>query len=265
MQTQGATQSADSSLAIFAHELREPLASILLAAQAAGEMASDPLTSREQWAVVERQGHHLARLIEQVMELGREPRHQTVLSREWLDLGATILHAVETIQPRLVDRQHRLTVALPPEPVWVLADALRMRQVVINLLANAARYTACGGQINVGLQATNSLARIEVRDNGVGITPELLPRVFDLFRQGERPYGAKPSGLGVGLALVRSLVELHGGSVSAHSGGAGTGSTFVVLLPPAGFATCQRQADVRETPPTSHAESAWAGSAMSDA
>ena len=264
MQIQGTVPTADSSLAIFAHEMREPLASILLAVQAADETVNDDLTSRELWAVVERQGRYLARLIDQVMELGRGSLHKTVLRKEWFDLSAMMMEAVEAVQPRLVDRQHRLTVTLPPESLRVLADALRMRQVVTNLLANAAKYTGCGGQIDLGLRTANGVVFIEVRDNGVGIPPELLPRVFDLFQQGES-HASISSGLGIGLALVKSLVELHGGSVSAHSGGAGTGSTFVVLLPQAEPEGCRQQADVRETQPPSHAESAWVGSAMLDA
>ncbi len=264
MQIHGTAQTADASLAIFAHELREPLAAILLAAQAAGETASDDLTSRELWAVVERQGRYLARLIDQVMELSRGSSHKTVLCKEWFDLGTMMMEAVEAVQPRLVDRQHRLSVTLPPDSLRVLADALRMRQVVTNLLANAAKYTECGGQIDLGLRVANGMVSIEVRDNGVGIPPELLPRMFDLFRQGDSHAGI-PSGLGIGLALVKSLVELHGGIVSAHSGGTGTGSTFVVLLPQAEPEGRQQQADVRETQPPSHAESVWVGSAMLDA
>ena len=137
-----------------------------------------------------------------------------------------IMSAVETVKPLLISRAHRLTVSLPPAPVFMLADALRMQQVVINLLANAAKYTERGGQINVGLEVVNDLVVIEVRDSGVGISPDLLPRVFDLFRQGEKRCGSKSPGMGIGLALVKSLVELHGGSISAHSGGAGAGSTF---------------------------------------
>ena len=264
MQSHGTTPVADASLAIFAHELREPLASILLAAQAAGETAGDDLTSRELWAIVERQGRCLARLIDQVMEPGCGSHHQTVLCKAWFDLGAVIMEAVEAVQPRLVDRRHRLTVTLPPDSLRVLADALRVRQVVTNLLANAAKYTGCGGQIDLGLRAADGVISIEVRDNGVGIPPELLPRVFDLFRQGT-PSTSGPVGLGIGLALVKSLVELHGGSVRAYSGGIGAGSTFVVLLPQAEPEIGQQPAEVRDTQATSRAEPVWTGSAILDA
>ena len=261
MQSHGTAPVADASLAIFAHELREPLASILLAAQAAGETAGDDPTRCELWAVVERQGRCLARLIDQVMEPGRGSRHQTVLCMAWFDLGAVIMEAV---QPRLVNRHHRLTVTLPPASLRVLADALRIRQVVTNLLANAAKYTGCGGRIDLGLRAADGVVSIEVRDNGVGIPPELLPRVFDLFRQGT-PSTSSPAGLGIGLALVKSLVELHGGSVRAYSGGIGAGSTFVVLLPQAEPEIGQQPAEVQDTQAISRAKSSWTGSAMLDA
>ena len=265
MHINGATQSTVSSMAIFAHELREPLASILLAVQAAGETANNDQTNREMWGVVERQSHYLARIIERVMELGRGSHGKVALSKDWFDPGTMIMSAVETVKPLLMSRAHRLTVSLPSAPVFMLADALRMQQVVINLLANAAKYTERGGQINVGLEVANDLVAIEVRDSGVGIPPDLLPRVFDLFRQGEKCCGSKSPGMGIGLALVKSLVELHGGSISAHSGGAGTGSTFVVLLPQAKPGVHGRHADVSSTYNQWVAEPAWTSSAMVDA
>ena len=166
-------QSTASSMAIFAHELREPLASILLAVQAAGETVSNDQTNREMWGVVERQSHYLACIIERVMELGRGSQGKATLSKERFDLGAIIMNAVEAVKPLLLSRAHQLTVALPPTPVFLLADALRVQQVVINLLANAAKYTERGGRITVGLKVVNDLVMIEVRDSGVGISPRL--------------------------------------------------------------------------------------------
>ena len=265
MQLNDATRSIASSMAIFAHELREPLASILLAAQSAGETAYSDQTSREMWGVVERQSHYLARIIERVMELGCGSHGKLALSKDWFDLGMMITSAVEAVKPLVIKRGHRLTVSLPPTPMFMLADALRMQQVVINLLANAAKYTERGGQINVGLEVVNDLIMIEVRDSGVGISPDLLPRVFDLFRQGEKGCGSKAPGLGIGLALVKSLVELHGGSISAHSGGAGAGSTFVVFLPQAKAGTCKPHGDVPGTDEQPAAEPLWTTSAMLDA
>ncbi len=265
MQINGATQSAASSMAIFAHELREPLASILLAAQAAGEPPSDGSTHHELWGIVERQSRYLARVIERVMEPGRGSHGKTTLSKQWCDLGATVITAVEAVKSLLTNRGHEMTVSLPPDPVFMLADELRMQQVIINLLANAAKYTGRGGQINVGLEIIDERIVIKVRDNGVGISPDLLPRVFDLFQQGEKPCGSKSPGLGIGLALVKSLVELHGGNVHALSGGPGAGSTFVILLPQTGSGVCKRRTEVVETHGTPGAESGWAGNVMMDA
>ena len=265
MQINGAVQTTASSMAIFAHELREPLASILLAVQAAGETANNDQTNREMWGVVERQSSYLACIIERVMEFGRGSHGKIVLSKGWCDLGTMIMNAVEAVKPVVLSREHRLTVSLPPTPIFMLADALRLQQVVINLLANAAKYTERAGRISVSLEVVNDLVMIEVRDNGVGISPDLLPRVFDLFRQGEKRCGSKSAGMGIGLALVKSLVELHGGSISAHSGGTGAGSTFVVILPHARPEVGKQQADALEPNEMLAVEPAWAGSAMLDA
>ncbi len=265
MQINGAAQSAGSSIAIFAHEMREPLASILLAAQAAGEGGSDDHTNLELWSVVERQGRYLAGIIERVLELGRGSRGTPALSKEWFDLGEMIMNAAQTVKSLVTSRSHRLTLSLPPAPAYIFADPLRMQQVVVNLLANAAKYTGRGGRINVCMRLLDSLAVIEVRDNGVGISPELLPHVFDLFRQGTEARSDKFSGLGIGLALVKSLVEMHGGSVSAHSSGTDAGATFVVSLPQAESEVCRPHADVPNAPGEPCTENAWADSAMLDA
>ena len=262
MHINGVAQYTDSSLAIFAHELREPLASILFAAQSVGEMTGDELINREMWSIVERQSRYLARIIDQVMELSRGSHGKLVLSKDWFDLGTMITTAVETVKPLLTNRGHRLTVSMPPGQVCVFADALRMQQVVVNLLTNAAKYTEPGGRIALDLEVANDLVVIEVRDNGTGIPEELLPQVFDLFRQGGKPRHGGYSGLGIGLALVKSLVELHGGSVSAYSDGAGTGSAFVVLLPADRPKVSLQPPGV---PGTGEAEPAWATNAMLDA
>ncbi len=261
----GTAEFNDSSLAILAHELREPLASILFAAQSMTEIPSRDPASREMWGVVERQGSHLSRIIEQVLELSRGAHDKLLLRKDWFDLTAAMVTAAEAVQALVARRGHRLTMSLPPGRVYVLADAVRVRQVVINLLTNAAKYTEPGGRIDLALGVAGDRAVIEVRDNGAGITRELLPRVFDIFRQGGRPEHGDFSGLGIGLALVKSLVELHGGDISAHSDGAGAGSVFTVRLPGASPTLRNGSAETTASPGSAPAIPLWTNNAMADA
>jgi signal transduction histidine kinase len=224
-------QSNDQALAIFAHELREPLASILFAAQWLIGTERDELNAREMCEIVERQSRYLARMIEDVLEVSRGHHGKLGLQKDWFDLGTVLTNAVETTNALLTKRGHQLALSMPPERVCVLADPLRMQQVVVNLLTNAAKYTEPGGMIRLSAEVTPDQVLIEVRDNGIGIAEDFLPRVFDLYEQGSPPRPGAFSGLGIGLALVKSLVELHGGSVGAYSNGIGTGSAFVVRLP----------------------------------
>ena len=233
------TPSNDHSLVVFAHELREPLASILFAVQLMTEGDRDPSATREMCGIVERQSRYLARLIDDVLEVSRGCHDKLCLQADWFDLGMVLTSAVETVAPLLKNRGHRLALFLPQGQVYVMADSLRVQQVVVNLLNNAVKYTEPGGSIRLAVEATANQLVIEVQDNGVGISREFLPRVFDLFRQGAEPTNGVFPGLGIGLALVKSLVELHGGTVSAHSDGEGTGSTFAVRLPSATRAICQ--------------------------
>jgi signal transduction histidine kinase len=235
-----AGRSIDQALAVFAHELREPLASILFAVQALDASGEDERGSRDLCAIVERQSRYAARLIDDVLEVCRANSDKTRLREDWFDLRLIVAHAVETTSPLLTQRGHRLALTLPDEPVHVTADALRLQQIMVNLLSNAAKYTPANGQIWLAVEATGGFVQIEVRDNGTGIAPALLPQVFDLYRQGEPSSSGAFAGLGIGLALVKSMVELHGGSVRAYSDGVGTGSTFVVQLPVTGGVAPQR-------------------------
>jgi signal transduction histidine kinase len=220
------------TLAVFAHELREPLGSILLAAHALNEAASDEHTHREMSNLIERQGRYLARLIDGALEGCRGAGGQITLRKEVFDLAPVVRDAVEAVAPMVKSSRHRFELFMPSEPLYLMADTLRMQQVLVNLLANAAKYTPPGGSIRLSVEACGEHMVIEVRDNGIGILPALLDRVFDLYEQGTTdPLSAEYSGLGVGLALVKSLVELHGGSVRASSAGGGAGSSFVVRLP----------------------------------
>jgi signal transduction histidine kinase len=219
------------ALAIFAHELRQPLASILFAVQSMHESGDDEDAGREMCQVVERQGRFLAGMIEDVLELHCCTRGKLCLEMRRVDPLSIIAAAVETTHPLFAARGQRLTVSLPDQTPSVIADPVRLQQVVANLLSNAAKYTESGGCVRLAVEATTELLTIEVRDNGIGIPAELLPRVFDLFEQGDVAQHRGWCGLGIGLALVKCLVELHGGSVAAQSDGPGAGSAFLVRLP----------------------------------
>jgi signal transduction histidine kinase len=218
-------------VAILAHELRGPLAAILCAVQAANETADDASASREACEIVERQARYLARMVDDVLDLSRAAQGKPVTKKGWIEVGGVIGDAIETTRPLLGEQRHRLDLSLPLEKVYLWADPARLQQIVVNLVSNAAKYTLPGGIIRLTGDATRDAVILTVRDNGIGIARDLLPRVFDLFAQGDRQTGHAESGLGVGLAVVKTLVELHGGSVAAQSDGAGTGSAFVVRLP----------------------------------
>jgi signal transduction histidine kinase len=234
-------------MAILAHELREPLASILFAVECTNETGHDEFASRRMCDVVQRQVRYLARIIDDVLDVSQLIHGRLSLQKELIDVRAVIETAIETNTPLLAKRRHCLTVSLPLEPLLLVADPVRVQQIVNNLLTNAGKYTEPGGRISVAVEVVGGAARIEVRDTGIGISPEALPRVFDLFHQGGGRRHGGFTGLGIGLALVKSLVEMHGGTVTAHSDGAGTGSSFVVSLP--GVTTVSRRnLDLTEPP-----------------
>jgi CheY-like chemotaxis protein/two-component sensor histidine kinase len=165
------------------------------------------------------------------MEVARVTRGRIELRKEPVDLGAVVHNAVETSRPLIEAARHELAIHVPAEPVTVMADPVRLAQIVANLLNNAAKYTEQGGRIAISAAREGGLAVISVRDNGIGIPVDVLPRVFDLFAQADRTYQRSQGGLGIGLTLVRTLVELHGGTVEARSEGLGRGSEFLVRLP----------------------------------
>jgi signal transduction histidine kinase len=217
-------------IAILAHELRNPLASIMLALHSMRERHTDEPMARHAHDAAERQARHMARIIEEILDLCRVSQNKLSLCKERVDLAEVVAGAIETAGAFLATRGHHLTVSLPPEPVSLVADPSRLNQILTNLLTNAAKYTDPGGEICLAAEVAAGEVVLQVRDNGMGIAPDLLPRVFDLFQQGDGPGDQACGGLGIGLALVKSLVELHGGNVSAFSGGPGTGSQFVVRL-----------------------------------
>ena len=217
----------DEFLATLAHELRNPLAPIRNWVNVLRLTRSDERGSHI-WDMMDRQVSHMVRLVDDLMELSRITRGKIDLRIEAVELAPVIAAAVEASRPLIEGARHTLTVDVPDEPIVVTADAVRLAQIVSNLLNNAAKYTDAGGSITLSVRVDGPHAAIAVRDTGSGISADALPRVFDMFVQEDhRPKG----GLGIGLTLVRSLVEMHGGRVEARSDGPGKGSEFVVRLP----------------------------------
>jgi signal transduction histidine kinase/DNA-binding response OmpR family regulator len=224
-------QRKDEFLAMLSHELRNPLAPIRNSVEVIRRLApADPKLVRAN-EVMERQVHQMTRLVDELLDVARISQGKIGLQIEPVDLVAVIAHAVETVRPVLDARHHHLTQQLPDGAVWMRGDFARLSQVVANLLNNAAKYTEEGGQIQLSLGVEGGHALITVRDNGIGIDAELLPNVFDLFEQGKRALDRAQGGLGVGLTLVRRLVELHNGHIEVSSAGPGQGAEFSVRLP----------------------------------
>jgi signal transduction histidine kinase len=221
----------DEFLAMLGHELRNPLGAIANAAQVLRQVGPDDPPVRRSVDVIQRQMQHLARLVDDLLDVSRITRGKVELRRERLDLREAVRHAAETLRPVVEAKDQELRVSLPPELLLLDADVTRLEQVLGNLLRNAAKYTAPGGQIDLEVRAEGGEAAVLVRDNGMGISPELLPRIFDLFIQGEQGLDRSGAGLGIGLTLVRRLVEMHGGRVEARSDGPGKGAELTVWLP----------------------------------
>ncbi|HEU4516293.1 MAG TPA: PAS domain S-box protein [Steroidobacteraceae bacterium] len=234
-QSQEALQDADRRknefLALLAHELRNPLAPIryALAAITRPELTGEQKVRAE--AIIERQVAHMSRLLDDLLDISRITRGTLELKRSRVDLADVIATAVEAAQPFLDAKRHALFLSLPPHPVVVDADPVRLAQVFSNLLINAAKYTCDEGRVELAVTNGQPDVTVTVRDNGIGISPEMMPKLFNLFTQAHTTLDRSDTGLGVGLALVRGLVNLHGGSVSARSEGQGRGSEFVVRLP----------------------------------
>ena len=229
-QAEQASQAKDEFLAMLGHELRNPLNAVTSAVAVLKHVdpASDKaLRSRE---IVERQIVNLRQLVDDLLDVARVTSGKITLDRQRLDLAAVVRRSVAVLSSSGRFAKHRIEVDAA-DPAWIDGDETRLEQIVTNLLDNAIKYTPEGGRIGVGVRAEGAQAKLQVEDSGVGIPAELLPRVFDLFSQGERTLDRSQGGLGLGLALVRRLVELHGGEVSASSSGSGQGACFMVRLP----------------------------------
>jgi len=226
-----ADQRKDEFLATLAHELRNPLAPVRNAVQIL-KLKAPPIPEVD-WArgVIDRQIRQMTRLVDDLLDLSRITQNRVALRRERFELKLAVQEAVETSAPLIAEAGHRLDITVPDEPIWLDADLTRLSQVFANLLNNAAKYTDRGGQITLTASRAGDEAVVTVRDNGVGIPAGQLPHIFEMFTQVDRTLERSQSGLGIGLALVRGLVELHGGTLGARSDGPGLGSEFTVRLP----------------------------------
>jgi signal transduction histidine kinase len=226
-----ANRRKDEFLAMLSHELRNPLAPLRNVVEI---LRRAPVTDATvSWAreVLERQVVNLSLLVDDLLDVSRVAQGKVKLQKEPAELAKIISNAVEIARPLMRSRRHQVMVSMPPAPVWVLADFGRLTQVFANLLTNAAKYTPEGGQIELSATTLDGKVEVAVHDNGIGIEAELLPRIFDLFTQADRSLGRSEGGLGIGLTVVKRLVELHDGEIAAQSGGADKGSVFTVVLP----------------------------------
>ncbi len=228
-----ADRRKDEFLSMLAHELRNPLAPILTAAAMLRSVAKEEPKVERYRSIIERQVMNLARLLDDLLDVSRITRGTVALRKRQVDLSDVARSAVEASRP-LIDARGHLFVALPARPVPILVDPTRLEQVLVNLLNNAAKYTDRGGRIHLSVETVGEDVTLRVEDDGLGIPADLLPRIFDLFVQGERSLDRSQGGLGIGLTLVKKLVEMHGGRVEARSGGPGKGSAFTVRLTGAG-------------------------------
>jgi len=226
-----ADRRKDEFLALLAHELRNPIAPISNAVQVLRLSEGNKEDTQSVCEMIERQIGQMVRLVDDLLDVSRITRGKIELRRERIDLVSAVNHAVEAVRPNFERIDHELTVTLPPQPVYLNADLTRLSQIVGNLLNNACKFTESGGRISLTVEQEGEQAVIRVRDNGIGIAADQLPCIFDMFVQLDVSLGRSLSGLGIGLMLVKNLVELHGGTVEAHSAGLGTGTEFVVRFP----------------------------------
>ncbi len=226
-----ADQRKNEFLAMLAHELRNPLAPIRTAAQILKKSRGSPDQIEQASEIVERQVEHITRIVDDLLDVSRVTRGLVTLDMQPTSLRDVLLTAVEQVRPMIDSKQHRLNVTLPDHQVILSGEGVRLVQMVSNLLSNAARHSGTNGMIDLFVVVHLQLVEIHVRDHGFGIAPALLPRIFDLFAQGDRSAARSEGGLGIGLALVRRLAELHGGHVEATSAGLGRGAEFTIVLP----------------------------------
>ncbi len=241
-QLKQADRHKDEFLAMLAHELRNPLAPIHNAVRL---MRMKPLGDPQaEWArdVIDRQAAHLTRLVDDLLDVSRITRGKINIETQPIELSAAVARAIETVQPLLTQQRHELRLDLPSRPLVLMGDMTRVTQIIGNVLGNAAKYTDAEGKIELAARRNGNQVEIRIRDNGIGIPESLQPRVFDLFSQAGIMDERARGGLGIGLALVKRLIELHGGSISVFSAGAGQGTEFTICLPAASSEQSERAA-----------------------
>jgi len=220
----------DEFLATLAHELRNPLAPIRNAL-AVMKMSKDQKLREQSEDIITRQLDHMIHLVDDLMDISRITQGKIELRKESVKLNDILRHAIETAEPLIKEREHTLEASLPEKDIWLNADFSRISQIFSNLLNNAAKYTDVGGHIQLSLEQTKDYATINISDNGIGISSDMLSRIFEIFSQVDSSLERTQGGLGIGLTLVKSLVEMHGGTIEASSAGLHKGSKFVVKLP----------------------------------
>ena len=230
-EAEAASRAKDQFLALLAHELRNPLAPIVSAAALLRRPGASPAAVEQSAGIVERQAKNLARLLDDLLDVSRITRGRIELRLQTLSIADAVTSALEATRPLVEERRQTVSVTLPPRPLNVEADPARLEQIIVNVLNNASKYTAPGGQISVIASAEGDEAVLRIRDTGIGIAADVLPRIFDLFVQGDQSLAHTSGGLGIGLTLVHRLVALHRGRVSAHSDGLGRGSELTIVLP----------------------------------
>jgi PAS domain S-box-containing protein len=228
---EAANKRKDEFLAMLAHELRNPLAAIATAVEVLRMCGSDDPRKRNSIDAAARQASHMKRLLDDLLDVSRITSGNIELRRETIDLAEVIAQAVQLTTPLIRSRRQQFSIELAPEPLFVNGDSDRLVQIISNLLTNAAKYTPVGGRIRLEVHRLNGEIAISVSDNGTGISPEALPHIFDLFVQADRALDRTDGGLGIGLTIVRRLVDMHGGRIEARSAGLGQGSEFVIGLP----------------------------------
>jgi signal transduction histidine kinase/CheY-like chemotaxis protein len=226
-----ADRRKDEFLAMLGHELRNPLAPIRTASEVLARTLPSQGPTQSAVSIVRRQVSHLTRMVDDLLDVSRITQGRIELQRESVEVNSIVAQALEGVEPLIVEKRHNVNVKAHPVPLYVDGDCVRLVQSVTNLLTNSIKYTDDGGNLHVETYTADSMAVISIRDDGVGITADLMPRIFSLFVQSARSLDRAAGGLGIGLSVVERIVEMHGGSVTAFSAGAGLGSTFRISLP----------------------------------